>query len=153
MTMLFGMSSFLWRNGIGTLGVDIFLGAMPDKPDNCIALFEYAGSPPDLHWNGEYPGLQVRVRNKSYAAARKKIDDITTLLNGLYEKLLGGDRILLIKARGSPELLKRDYNNRVEVLVNFEIILERVNITWNDYKNVTWNEFRSEKIWGDYIRR
>jgi len=64
---------------------------MPDQPDNCIALFEYAGSPPDLHWNGEYPGLQVRVRNISYAAARSKIGDIVKELHGLYEQTLSGE--------------------------------------------------------------
>ena len=42
----------------GQLELIIFLGLMLDQPDNCVALFEYAGSPPDLHWNGEYPGLR-----------------------------------------------------------------------------------------------
>jgi len=149
------IGTYLATKSIGTVGTDIFLGLMPDQPDNCIALFEYAGSPPDLHWNGEYPGLQVRVRNKSYAAARTKIGKIMDELHGLYEQTLpieeepvngeeenGGEeelgeqepqtepevtgtRYLLIKARGSPEILKRDNNNRVELFVNFEIIKER----------------------------
>ncbi|HZK24134.1 MAG TPA: minor capsid protein [Oscillospiraceae bacterium] len=104
---------------------DIFLGLMPDQPDNCVALFEYAGSPPDLHWNGEYPGLQVRVRDKSYAAGRAKIGHIMRVLHGLTETVLGSTRYLLIRARGTPEILKRDASNRVEFFVNFEIIKER----------------------------
>jgi hypothetical protein len=123
--MLSDIGNYLQAQGIGTLGTNIFLGLMPDEPDNCIALFEYAGSPPDLHWNGEYPGLQVRVRNKSYAAARTKIGEAMTALHGLHEQTLSGTRYLLIKARGSPEILKRDNNNRVELFVNFEIIKER----------------------------
>jgi len=119
------IGAYLATKSIGTVGTDIFLGLMPDQPDNCIALFEYAGSPPDLHWNGEYPGLQVRVRNKSYAAARTKIGEAMTALHGLHEQTLSGTRYLLIKARGSPEVLKRDANNRVELFVNFEIIKER----------------------------
>ena len=122
--MLSDIGTYLQSQGIGTLGADLFLGFMPDQPDNCIALFEYAGSPPDLHWNGEYPGLQVRVRNKSYAAARIKIGEAMTALHGLHEQTLSGTRYLLIKARGSPEILKRDANNRVELFVNFEIIKE-----------------------------
>ena len=122
--MLKGIGTYLQSQGIGTLGTDLFLGLMPDQPDNCIALFEYAGSPPDLHWNGEYPGLQVRVRNKSYAAARTKIGEVAKKLHGLHEQTLFGTRYLLIKARGSPEVLKRDNNNRVELFVNFEIIKE-----------------------------
>lgn len=122
--MLREIGAYLATKSIGTVGTDIFLGLMPDLPDNCIALFEYAGSPPDLHWNGEYPGLQVRVRNKSYAAARTKIGEAMTALHGLHETVLGGTRYLLVKARGSPEVLKRDANNRVELFVNFEIIKE-----------------------------
>ena len=123
--MLTEIGAYLATQNVGTVGTDIFLGLMPDQPDNCIALFEYAGSPPDLHWPGEYPGLQVRVRNKSYAAARTKIGEAMTALHGLHEQTLSGTRYLLIKARGSPEVLKRDNNNRVELFVNFEIIKER----------------------------
>jgi len=123
--MLNDMGTYLQYQGIGTLGTDLFLGLMPDQPDNCIALFEHAGTPPDLHWSGEYPGLQVRVRNKSYAAARTKIGEVAKKLHGLHEQTLSGTRYLLIKARGSPEVLKRDNNNRIEVFVNFEIIKER----------------------------
>jgi hypothetical protein len=123
--MLKEIGTYLATKSIGTVGTDIFLGLMPDLPDNCIALFEYAGSPPDLHWNGEYPGLQVRVRNKSYAAARTKIGEVMEKLHGLHEQTLSGTRYLLIKARGSPEILKRDASNRVELVLNFEIIKER----------------------------
>ena len=122
--MLKEIGTYLQTQGIGTLGANLFLGLMPDQPDNCIALFEYAGSPPDLHWNGEYPGLQVRVRNKSYAAGRAKIEEVVTELHGAHELTLNGTRYLLIKARGNPEVLKRDNNNRVELFVNFEIIKE-----------------------------
>lgn len=123
--MLEAISKYLEEKDVGTVGVDIFLGLIPDQPDNCVALFEYAGSPPDLHWNGEYPGLQVRVRNTSYSAGRARIGKIMDLLHGLYEKELSGTRYLLIKARGSPEVLKRDANNRIEFFINFEIMKER----------------------------
>ena len=123
--MLAEIGAYLATKSVGTVGTDIFLGQMPDQPDNCIALFEYAGSPPDLHWNGEYPGLQVRVRNKSYAAARSKIREVMAALHGLHEQTLSGTRYLLIKARGSPEILKRDASNRIELVLNFEIIKER----------------------------
>ena len=159
--MLTEISTYLATKNVGTVGVDIFLGLMPDKPDTCIALFEYAGSPPDLHWAGEYPGLQVRVRDTSYAAGRAKIRNVMELLHGLYEQVLSvteeeengngnvvdggeqsgesgpeeepgdeekepaGTRYLLIRARGSPEVLKRDASDRVEFVVNFTIIKER----------------------------
>ena len=123
--MLSEIGAYLAMQNTGTVGTDIFLGLMPDQPDNCVALYEYAGSPPDLHWNGEYPGLQVRVRSTSYSGGRAKIGEIVDLLHGLHEQELSGTRYLLIKARGSPEVLKRDGSNRIEFLVNFEIIKER----------------------------
>ena len=122
--MLSDIGTYLAGKGIGTLGTDIFLGQMPDKPDNGVALFEYAGYPPDLHWAGEYPGLQVRARNTSYDAARTKLASVITELHGLCEQTLSGTRYLLIKAKGSPEILKRDENNRIELFVNFDIIKE-----------------------------
>ena len=150
--MLSDIGTHLQSQGVGSLGADLFLGLMPDQPDNCIALFEYAGSPPDLHWNGEYPGLQVRVRNKSYEAARIKIGEIMKKLHGLHEQMLSGTRYLLIKARGSPEILKRDASNRVELFVNFEIMLERVDWVWNDLIGVTWGDLRY-MTWRNFTRR
>lgn len=123
--MLNEIGTYLQTQGIGQLSKDMFLGSMPDQPDNCIALFEYAGNPPDLHWNGEYPGLQVRVRNKSYVTGREKIQRIYELLHGLHNQILSGTRYLLIKARGTPEVLQRDGNNRIEFFVNFEVMKER----------------------------
>jgi hypothetical protein len=119
------IGAYLATKNVGTVGTDIFLGLMPDQPDNCVSLFEYAGSPPDLHWPGEYPGLQVRVRSTNYPGGRTKIGEIVDLLHGLHEQELSGTRYLLIRARGSPEVLKRDGSNRVEFFVNFEIIKER----------------------------
>lgn len=123
--MLNEIGGYLQAQGAGTLGVDMYLGLMPDQPDNCIALFEYAGAPPDLHWGGEYPGLQVRVRDKTYGTGRTRIAAIVYLLHGLHETELAGTRYLLLRARGSPEVLKRDARNRVELFVNCEIIKER----------------------------
>ena len=123
--MLENIGTHLQTNSIGTVGADLFLGLMPDEPDNCIALFEYAGSPPDLHWQGEYPGLQVRVRNNGYEAGRTIAGSIYSLLHGIYDTELSGTKYLLIKAQGSPEVLKRDQNNRVEWFINFSIIKER----------------------------
>jgi hypothetical protein len=125
MAMLEDIGTYMQINSLGTVGTDLFLGLMPDEPDNCTALFEYAGSPPDLHWQGEYPGLQVRVRNSSYQAGRAVIESIYDLLHGIFDTDLSGTKYLLIKAQGSPEVLKRDHNNRIEWFNNFAIIKER----------------------------
>ena len=119
--MLPSIKTYLEQQGIDGA---IRLGSMPDQPDSCIALFEYAGSPPDLHWPGEYPGLQVRVRDASYPDGRARIEEVIRVLHGLHEQALGGVRYLLIKARHSPEVLKRDASDLVEFFVNFDVMKE-----------------------------
>jgi hypothetical protein len=122
--LLDDIGQYLQSKGVGTLGADIFLGMIPDQPDNLVALFEYAGNPPDLNWNGEYPSLQVMVRNTSYPAGRTKIEQVRDTLHGLCEQVINGTRYLLIKAKQSPESLGRDDNNRCEFVINFDVIKE-----------------------------
>lgn len=118
------IAQILQNNGIGTLGIDIFWGQLPASPDNCVALFEYAGEPPDLHSNVEYPGLQVLVRNKGYEAGRSKIEQIRSLLHGITETTLSSHRYLLIRANQSPEFLERDESGRAIFVCNFRVIKE-----------------------------
>ena len=137
--MLPSIKTYLEQQGVTG---DIRLGSMPDQPDNCIALFEYAGGPPDLHWPGEYPGLQVRVRDISYPAGRANIEEVMQMLHGLHEQTLGGARYLLFKARGSPEVLKRDASDRVEFIVNFDVVKERAKTSESNSDNENNNKER-----------
>ena len=118
------IAQILQNNGIGVLGTDIFLGQLPVSPDNCMALFEYAGEPPDLHSNVEYPGLQVLVRSGNYESGRSKIEQIRSVLHGLNEITVDNHRYLLIRANQSPEFLERDENNRAVFVCNFRVIKE-----------------------------
>lgn len=127
--LLDDIASYLASFGVGTVGTDIYKGFMPDQPDNLVALFEYAGSPTELTMCDsptlERPGLQVRVRNISYAAGRAKIEAIVDILHGLGNTVLGSTRYLLIRANQSPESLGLDANNRSEFVVNFSVLKER----------------------------
>lgn len=114
--------------GIGTIGTNIFKGELPDQPDNCIALFEYAGSPPELTHDGkeiERPGLQVRVRNKGYAAGRAKAESVILELQGLSNVTLGTTIYLSIRVNHSPAGIGRDTNNRAGWTVNFSVFKAR----------------------------
>lgn len=128
--LLDDIATYLQQQGAGTVGTDIFKGFLPDQPDNCIGLFEYAGSPTELTMGTgdavlERPGLQVRARNKSYSAARSKLDEVVTALHGLANETLGGKRYLLIRANQSPESIGMDASNRNELVVNFSVLKER----------------------------
>jgi len=123
--LLDDIALYLQQKGIGIIGTDIFKGQLPVSPDNCIALFEYAGEPQDLtDANLEYPGLQVLVRNKSYATGRQKIEQVRNVLHGLTETTINNVRYLLIQAKQSPEALPRDENGRAIFVVNFRVIKE-----------------------------
>ena len=122
--LLDDIKDYLEQNDIGTFGADLFIGQIPPSPDDCIALFEYAGEPPDLHWEGEYPGLQVIARAKKYTDARSTIEQVKNVLHGVVEETINGTRYLLIHARQSPETLGKDENGRQLFVVNFRIIKE-----------------------------
>lgn len=123
--LLDDIASYLQQQGI----TDIYKGYMPDQPDNVVVLFEYAGEAPELVMGGdnttERPGLQVRVRDKSYPAGRARIQAVVDALHGLSNVVLGNKRYLLIRANQSPASLGLDGNNRSEFVVNFSVIKER----------------------------
>lgn len=120
--LLDNIGAYLAANSVGTVGSTIFLGDMPEMPNDLIALFEYAGDPPDDTHDGKHyenPGLQVRVRGVSYSTVRAKIADIENLLHTLANRHLSGTRYLFIRAVQSPFPIGRDQQKRVELVQNF----------------------------------
>lgn len=118
--LLDDIATYLEAKGIVTVGTDLFKGELPEIPDNCVALFEYAGQPPEIPTAIDYPGLQVRVRDKSYSAARAKTDAIYKLLHTLANTTLSGTRYLSIFAvQSSPVPLGRDSSNRIDLVQNY----------------------------------
>lgn len=125
--LLDDIAAYLQTNSLGTVGTDIFKGSLPDQPDNCIALFEYAGDRPE-HAQGaplDKPGLQIRVRNKSYSSARQKCQEIQNLLHGIHEQIINNTRYVLMLANQSPEPLGRDASDRMEFVQNYSVTYER----------------------------
>ncbi len=121
--MLDDIRARLIATSVGTTA-NIFIGEMPDTPDACICLYEYAGSPPDLTHDGqeiEKPGLQVKVRNVSWLTGREKMESVLTTLNKTANTTLTATRYLFIRANQSPQCLGRDASRRWEWVVNFSI--------------------------------
>lgn len=123
--LLDDIATYLQTGGVGTVGTDLFKGELPPDPDNCVAIYEYAGQPPFVSVDIDRPGLQVRVRNKGYAQARAKIDQIYLLLHALANTTINGTRYLIVRAVQSPFSMGRDSNNLVELVQNFIIMKER----------------------------
>ena len=74
MSVLEDAADHLEDNGLGTVGTDIFLSVLPQSPDVCTALFEYAGSAPKETMGTMLarPRLQVvcRAGRDDYPTAR-----------------------------------------------------------------------------------
>ena len=71
------------KDYIDSLGVDIpvYVANMPSEPTTCIALFEYAGMPPEQGYT-HTPGLQLLIRTapKKYSATYDALYNISEAL-------------------------------------------------------------------------
>ena len=115
------IAKFLETQAIGTVGTDIFVGLMPDSPSNCIAVYQYAGQKPQLGLDLEEQGLQVRVRNSSWATAMTKAKSIYDLL---HEKtwdttMESGKVVYFIEATGAMMQGGKDPKGLHHVILNF----------------------------------
>lgn len=63
----------------------VFVGFVPDDPDNAIVVFDTAGMPDGrLMTTGErieHPGIQIRVRGLEYAVTRNRAEAIALALD------------------------------------------------------------------------
>jgi hypothetical protein len=119
------LASKLQTAGKGTVGTNIFKGEMPDTPDNCVALYETGGYPPEIVATIDYPTFQVRTRNTDYSTGRAKAQEISDVLHGLTETTLGTTHYLLIRAMQAPASIGRDEKKRWEFTQNYKIIMRR----------------------------
>jgi len=127
--MLDHISTYLASLGIATVGTDLFLGTMPDTPDTCTALHEYAGPAPnythgDLLPFEEHPRLQVMTRSATYTTARNKAEAIYRALGGVSNLLLSGCTYYRIMPLQQPGFIGKDQNARTQFTVNFQISKE-----------------------------
>lgn len=118
------IAEYLEDQTIGTVGTDIFVGIMPNTPDDCIVIWPYAGQPPDIIWDGEYPSINVKVRNTAQDTGWTKIYSIMKALHKLTNTTIESTLYHRIEAMGSPAYLERDQNNRYIFNINFSIIKE-----------------------------
>jgi hypothetical protein len=131
--LLDAVATILGNAGVGVVGSTIFKGNMPDSPNSCIAIYEYASQSPERVMgstgnmvSAEIPAFQICVRGDdehktatSYVTARNLIDTAFRALDG-YSGTIESSVILSILAVGAPEFLKRDENFRPYFVCNFD---------------------------------
>lgn len=119
------IASLLEINGLGILGSSLYLGALPDKPDDAVGCYEYGGEAP-LHTKDrrapvqELPRIQVITRSKSYQSAREKAEEVYRILSG-FSGEAGGGYYGRITALQSPFFLLWDAGGRANIACNYRV--------------------------------
>lgn len=133
--MLADIGKYLQENGLGTVGKDIFIGAFPAKPNNCLSLFEYQGRAPNQMAGTTTPGLQVVSRAKQdYLTADVNLQAVHDALKriGFAEDACLAPGIVINGAwyfRAEPIMsgvipLGEDENGRIRLARNYYITKE-----------------------------
>ena len=124
--------------GLGVVGTSIFMGTMPATPEECCAVYEYGGEPPEFSFGTaairhETAAVQVVFRGPkpaagvttTYSGPRAKAEAAYQGLAAVQVETLsagaGGTSAFYhwIHPRQAPFLLRRDELERVLIAVNF----------------------------------
>ena len=121
------IAEYLEDQSIGTVGTNVFVGKMPPTPDLAMALFNYAGQPPDkVADDYETQGLQIKIRGATltagWDAAWVKANAIFEALHGLTNATIETKAYHYIFATGSPAQMGFDELERPLFVINFMVI-------------------------------
>ena len=109
-------------SGLGLdYATDLFIGREPDKPNNCVTIFDTPGFPPYMGLTDtgyEYPSVQIRVRNIKYTDGWAQIEAIKNVLHGKNHETWNGVLYTVIYCSSGPALLDWDDNGRVRFILN-----------------------------------
>jgi hypothetical protein len=101
------------------------IGREPNKPDNCVTIFDTPGNPPQQTYiQGEdyfYPSIQIRVRNTSYLNGWDLMNNIKVLLHNRPQETWNGTLYSAIICSQEPALLDWDKNDRARFVTTFNI--------------------------------
>lgn len=129
--LLDDLGDYLASGGVGlTVGTNLFLGFLPEQPDDAVAVYETGGRPPAHAMNAlagqavaEYPRVQVVARATSfgYPGARQRMANIYKLLDGLPTRTINGTQYDWGSAVSPPHAYGRDKQERVLIACSFDL--------------------------------
>lgn len=130
--MLESLADRLQSASVAFPAVDLFIGIMPDQPDKCVAIYEYAGAPPlEVMVSNtatlERPSVQVMVRaaRNDYPTARALIESVRNTLTGITDETISGERFLRVNQISSINALGVDDNDRPRFTLSLQVVMER----------------------------
>lgn len=131
--LLDDMMTLLQTGGTTSDGTELTAGFMPEKPDDCVTVYETGGTGPIRAMRSspgqpvaEQPRIQVVVRGKSfdYQTPRTKINGIYKMLEGYGDTTINGVRYLWVGAVQSPYPMRRDETQRPYLAFNCDVVKE-----------------------------
>lgn len=130
--MLEALADRLQAASVATAGVNLFIGLMPNSPDVCVALYEYAGEQPlevlrDNAATLERPSVQVMVRatRNDYPTARDLIADVRDTLTAIANEDISGVTFLRVSQNSSINAVGTDDNDRPLFTLSLTTVVER----------------------------
>lgn len=130
--MLEQLADNMATDGVGTVGTNIFIGIMPNSPDACLAIYEFAGEGPmeafsDGGVSLDLPSIQVMSRGvrMDYPAARTLIVNARNSLTSVANETIGGVRFLRVREMSAINSLGPDVNDRPIFTVSLQAVVER----------------------------
>ena len=130
--MLEALADKLQAASVAVSASNMFIGLMPSSPDRCVALYEYAGSPPievmvDNSATLERPSVQIitRAARNDYPTARAFIETVRDTLTNITDETVSGVRFLRVNQISSINALGVDDNDRPRFSLSLQITVER----------------------------
>lgn len=130
--MLEALAARLQSASVAVAGTDLFLGLMPNSPDECVALYEYAGAQPlevlvDNSATLERPSVQVMTRagRNDYPAARALMVAVRDALTDITNETISGETFLRVSQISSINALGVDENDRPRFTLSLQVVVER----------------------------
>jgi hypothetical protein len=130
--MLEALADRLQSASVAFTAQNLYIGLMPDQPDVCVALYEYAGAPPleVLVSNTatlERPSVQVMVRagRNDYPTAKALMESVRNTLTDIANETISGERFLRVNQISSINALGVDDNGRPRFTLSLQAVVER----------------------------
>jgi hypothetical protein len=130
--MLEAIADRLQSASIAFAAQDLFIGLMPDQPDRCLAIYEYAGAGPlevmvDNTATLERPSIQVmsRAGRNDYPTARDLIEQARDELTSITNETISGETFLRVNQISSINALGVDTNDRPRFTLSLQVVMER----------------------------
>jgi hypothetical protein len=114
------------NSGLGLVfATNLFISREPATPDNTVTIYDTPAGADKSDMEGDSliyeNSIQIRIRNKSYITGWVLADAIKDVLSPVSNTMINSTTYLSIFHQNGPFVLEWDDNNRVILILNFQI--------------------------------